>query len=312
MGLSAAIYLIPSVVLAQGVVNFNNNLTFQTPGDRLIRWPNGTGITGTNYVAQLYYGGSWDFLRPVTNPPVRFRPHTTAVPGTWIGGNRTLTGFGPGGPVILEVRFWDSRHGETFEEAQTNGFAVRIPFFNYTVPPPGSTLMENFAGRWWLDCPTMPAPIIHVQPTNQTVRAGSNVTLRVVAEYPCGNQWYFNGAALPNGWSSLTISNFQAANVGDYYVVVSNRGFASSNATTSQVARVSLYGQARLGSFATSGNQFVFQVPGDADQTFVIETATDLTASAAWIPIYTNSAPFWFTNSTMAADQQRFYRTVFR
>jgi len=173
--------------------------------------------------------------------------------------------------------------------------------------------MEGFRGAIWLGCPGGPVPIIHVQPTNQTVRVGSNVTLRVVAEYPCGNQWYFNGAPLSNGWAStLTISNFQAANVGDYHVVVSNRDFIVSNFTTSQVARVSLFGQPQLGAIALSGNTFVFQVPGDAGQTFVIETTTDLTASAAWVPVYTNAAPFWFTNSSTAGDRQRFYRTIFR
>jgi len=217
--------------------------------------------------------------------------------------------------VILQVLIWDRRHGETFEQAQAvGGLAVRTQPFSYTVPlPGGSTLMEGFRGAIWLGCPGGPVPIIHVQPTNQTVRAGSNVTLRVVAEYPCGNQWYFNGAPLSNGWAStLTISNFQAANVGDYHVVVSNRDFVVSNLITSQVARVSLFGQAQLGAIATLGNKFVFQVPGDAGQTFVIETTTDLTASAAWIPIHTNSAPFWFTNSATTADQQRFYRTIFR
>jgi len=309
-----ALCLIPVIAAAQ-LVNFRNDVTFQTPGDRLIRWPDGTGLTGTNYVAHLYYRSSSGDMVPVyPDVPVRFRPHTTTAPGTWSGAHRTINEFGPGSTVTLEVRFWDSRHGGTFEEAQTNGFAVRIPSFNYTVPPPGSTLMENFSGRWWLDCPTMPKPIIHVQPTNQTARAGSNVTLRVVAEYPCGNQWYFNGTPLPNGGgSTLTISNFQAANVGDYHVVVSNRAFVPpNNFTTSQVARVSLYGQAQLRAFALSGNRFVFQVPGDAGQTFVVETTTDLTASAPWIPIHTNSAPFWFTNSATAADQQRFYRAVSR
>ncbi|MGH8527548.1 MAG: hypothetical protein ACREXY_26060, partial [Gammaproteobacteria bacterium] len=64
-------------------------------------------------------------------------------------------------------------------------------------------------------------------------------------------------------------------------------------------------------SLAHSANAFVFEVPANPGETFVIETTTNLSPAATWIPVATNTAPFWFTNSA-ATDRQRFYRTVFR
>jgi len=298
------------------LVEFNNNVDFRTPGDRLVRWYDGSPLTGTNYAAQLYYGFNVSNLLPLPDPPVRFRIHTTTAPGTWLGAIRTLPGVVPGTPIKLQVKVWDLRHGATFEEAANRGlFAFASLPFDYTPPvnalTPAEFYMENFRSSMWLSCPMFPTPIIHVHPTSQTVRAGTNVTLRVVAEYPCHTDWYFNGALLTGTYpnSTLTISNVQPANVGDYYARVINfNGFASA---TSQVARVTLIGQPRLSSITHLAGGFSFEVPASAGETFVIETATNLTPPTVWIPISTNTAPFSFTNST-ATDHQRFYRTVFR
>lgn len=58
-----------------------------------------------------------------------------------------------------------------------------------------------------------------------------------------------------------------------------------------------------------NGNEFRFRVQGEGRT--AIETRTSLNNSASWVPIYTNFPPFWFTNSTIDADQ-RFFRAVYR
>jgi hypothetical protein len=173
--------------------------------------------------------------------------------------------------------------------------------------------MENFSSAIWLSCPMFPTPIIHVHPESQTVPRGTTVQLRVVAEYPCDTEWFFNGASITTthpGSTTLTINNVQPANVGDYYARVMN--FNGSASATSQVARISLVGQPQLSSMAYSGGAFIFELPGNAGEIFVIETATNLNPIVTWTPIATNTAPFRFTNSAAATDRQRFYRTVFR
>jgi hypothetical protein len=95
-------------------------------------------------------------------------------------------------------------------------------------------------------------PVIHTQPQSQTVAIGANATFHVLAFRVCGKghrdcpevehfvdpdepddiedevpphitlQWLFNGVPIPGATSlSLTISNVQPANLGDYSVRVS-------------------------------------------------------------------------------------------
>jgi len=141
-------------VYAQGVVDFNNNRAFQTATNesRLIyNYPGGVPLVGTNYVAQLYYGPDAASLVPVTSAPARFRPPTTTAPGTWSGGNRTLSAFTAGMTATLQVAVWDSNFGLTFEQARAGGaFWGLTPTFTYTVPaagsPPAAFYMENLRG----------------------------------------------------------------------------------------------------------------------------------------------------------------------
>lgn len=150
---------------AQGIVDVRNGLvTFGTMADRLVRFPDNTAITGTNYIAQLYWtvGTVADdsVLSPMTaipggNAVVRFRPSNTTAPGVWIGGNRTLQSL-PGQPLLpgtvltLQVRAWDFFQGATFEEAAGRGLFGRSGLFSYTVPtpgdPPSAYYIENFRG----------------------------------------------------------------------------------------------------------------------------------------------------------------------
>lgn len=81
--------------------------------------------------------------------------------------------------------------------------------------------------------PTVIPPSITLQPTNQTVTAGSNVLflVGVTGSAPLGFQWRFNGDDLPSRISStLTLLNVQAANAGAYTVVVTNAGGSVTSA----------------------------------------------------------------------------------
>src|SRR5881397_306890 len=83
-----------TAALAQVTVTFVNSGSFPTMADRLVyNGLTGQPLVGTNFVAQLYYGADASSLQPHTAAPSRFRNPTTASPGTWSGGTRTLTGF---------------------------------------------------------------------------------------------------------------------------------------------------------------------------------------------------------------------------
>ena len=81
---------------------------------------------------------------------------------------------------------------------------------------------------------TSVAPTISTQPIGLTASAGQTVTFAVAASGsgPLSYQWQRSGSALPNTNSPvLTLTNVQAANAGDYTVVISNSaGSVTSNA----------------------------------------------------------------------------------
>jgi len=59
----------------------------------------------------------------------------------------------------------------------------------------------------------------------------------------------------------------------------------------------------------TLGNQFMLTVTGSAGSNYVIQISTNLSASN-WVSIFTNAAPFTFTDSDAANFPQGFYRAL--
>ena len=147
-----------TVAMAQGTVNFANNVAFTTtaptpPGRLVYNTDNTTLLVGSDlaqpatFVAQLYYGANAGSLAAHTAAPARFRPGTSG-PGIWLGGTRTLTGFAPGTTLTLEVRAWDMRTGATWDAAGLRG---QSGTFTYTIPldplsAPAAYFMENMRG----------------------------------------------------------------------------------------------------------------------------------------------------------------------
>ena len=161
---------------AQGTVTFQNGVAFQTPdptgGNRLVYDcgspldpVNGVGLTGTQYVAELYAGTSAGSLAPVTASPSRFRNSTTSPSnrGKWntftidLTPNATMPipGINPGDTAFLQVKWWDwNANGGTtalgsssFETKVTGPYGIS-QVFTYKVPPlgdlvPGDYFMEG-------------------------------------------------------------------------------------------------------------------------------------------------------------------------
>ncbi len=106
-------YLVVASALAvsafgQGQINLNNR------GLALVNDASGKPLTGTSFVAQVWYGASASTLTS-SFAPSPFRASTTTYPGSWNpaatggpGAIATLTGFAPGSTVTLQVAVWDS------------------------------------------------------------------------------------------------------------------------------------------------------------------------------------------------------------
>jgi hypothetical protein len=151
-------------------------------------------------------------------------------------------------------------------------------------------------------------PIITVQPWSHTVAAGSNATLSVVAGgTPApAYQWHFMSVPIPDALEhALTISNFLAANEGEYYVLVSN----ALGAASSERANLYLNWPLRfLNPNVNCDGPFQARVVGLTNMDTVIDVSPDL---SFWISFATNhalSGIIDFTDTNSAEFSNRFYR----
>ena len=110
-------------------------------------------------------------------------------------------------------------------------------------------------------------PLITQQPTNQSVSLGANVNFQVTGTGApaLSYQWRFDALDLLSATNrSLSLTNVQLANAGDYAVVVAN----SSGSVTSQVARLEVdptFTKITTGSVVTDGAHSAVCAWGDYD-----------------------------------------------
>jgi hypothetical protein len=165
------------------------------------------------------------------------------------------------------------------------------------------------------------APILTVQPTNQTVGVGSTVQFSIngYATSPYFLQWVEDGINLVNGGNlsgansiTLTITNAQTSNDGNYWLVLTNNygSVTSSVATLTVLTSPSFTGIRAAGG---SGGGFILNgVGGTNSGTYFVLTTTNLvTPLGLWTPIATNQfgsqGQFVFTNIAPTTAPQLFY-----
>src|SRR5260221_3930166 len=121
--------LIPLLILvggavsgfSQGQISFQNSVAFATTdpsgGAHLVYFSGppyaaANGLTGTQFVSELYAGADVASLTPFTSTISRFRSSTTINKGKWAasgvnGANDFVTiPFAPGAIVTCEVKVW--------------------------------------------------------------------------------------------------------------------------------------------------------------------------------------------------------------
>lgn len=157
-------------------------------------------------------------------------------------------------------------------------------------------------------------PLILSQPRSQTnvVGATAKFSVSATACTPLAFRWFSNNVALAAGTNStLTLSNVTTAASGNYFVVAT----ATGGSTTSAVATltVSLGPPALItGEARNPDGSFSLSFAAGAGSTYVLETKTNLTATANWLPVATNtfgSNGVWQFKDAQATNfQLRFYR----
>jgi hypothetical protein len=155
------------------------------------------------------------------------------------------------------------------------------------------------------------APTIVTQPQGQTLTAGQNATFTVAATgtAPFGYQWCRNGTPLADATSStLTLSQVQSANAGNYSVIVSNAAGSVSSAMAALLVTnpPPMLAQDNPASLTPQGFSFGISVPVGA--TVIVEASSNC---RDWAPIATNiaaSGTIVFTDSEAANFLSRMYR----
>lgn len=149
-------------------------------------------------------------------------------------------------------------------------------------------------------------PTITAPPSSHSVPPNGTGQLAVSANGnpPPAFLWTFNGCALTNPGSALSIANFQASNQGAYNVVVSN----TVGVVTSGPAFLMLNQPCRISSWGLSNGGFQLQLVCGEGSNMVVQTSSNL---QTWTPLFTNTNGEGVVNfnDTNGAVQQ-FYRAV--
>ncbi len=185
----------------------------------------------------------------------------------------------------------------TVYNAQTNNAG------NYSVVV--SNLVSVVTNSAMLSVATL--PVIVTQPASQTIATGGAANLSVTAtgDPPPDYQWMFNGSGIGTNGSALAIPDFETANQGTYFVIVSN----AFGAVTSSNALLYL-NSLQLSAPSFNGSAAQLQLTGAAGGNYVLQASTNL---VTWTPLITNTTTngFLLLIDTNAGDfDQRFYRGV--
>lgn len=152
-------------------------------------------------------------------------------------------------------------------------------------------------------------PSITTPPQSQNAATGTNVTLSVLAtgSAPLSYQWRFNASNLSGATSStLTLTNVQPANAGDYDVLVTNPAGSLASAPAHLTVTS---GSFQFASANVLSNGWVLLIfSGSAGTQYVIEASTNL---VNWTPIVVlpgTNGPLPFVDTNAPSFSSRYYR----
>ncbi len=159
----------------------------------------------------------------------------------------------------------------------------------------------------------LPAPPVLIsQPSNQIVPLGSNATFTVSATgtAPLWYAWFSDQTNLLSSGtnsSSLSLTNVQLSDAGNYFVIVTNLYNSITSAPASLVVYTDATPTLNIDLGSTNG-QFQLDVDGVTGLNYTVLASTNL---VDWISLGTNVSPFIFADTNTALFPQRFYRSLF-
>ena len=157
-------------------------------------------------------------------------------------------------------------------------------------------------------------PVILFQPQSRTNNAGTSAGFGVTATActPMAFQWFFNQATLAGQTNStFAVSNLNLSAAGNYSVTVS----ASGGSVTSAIAVLTVYVPPGIsGVTANSDGSFTLNLTGSSGSTYVLQSATNLSAPVDWLSLATNTpgtnGAWQFTDVQATNFARQFYRLM--
>jgi hypothetical protein len=159
-------------------------------------------------------------------------------------------------------------------------------------------------------------PQILSQPQSLTNLVGTTADFSAAATActPVAYQWFFNSGILANQTNyALAITSLSTTNAGNYFMIAS----ASGGSTTSIVATLTVLIPPGIASnpAINADGSFTLNLTGSPGYAYILETTTNLSSSAGWQPVATNTLGtngVWQFNDAQATNfLQRFYRLKF-
>ena len=263
----------------------------------------GPTLSATNLLTWTIYGGGSGATPPsITGPPVS----QTVTAGATVTFTATATGTAP-------LAYSWKYNGAAITGAATS--SLRLTNVQTTSSGSYMVTVTNSAGSQSASATltVLLPPSIVTPPQSVTVSNGLNASFSVVASgsAPLNYQWQFNGGALSGATSSsLTITNVQPANQGDYTVVVSNAVGSITSTAAHLTVQTTSAGPFQLAIIPPVNGFLSFNITGPAQTNYVIWTSTNL--AAPWSKLQTNfsaTGSVHFTDSN-APVATRFYRAT--
>ncbi|MDB6121748.1 MAG: hypothetical protein JWQ71_741 [Pedosphaera sp.] len=267
-----------------------------------VKFINPPGFAAGTYSAKILSSG--EVVPIAVAPSITIQPQNQMVNA---GSNATFTVTAGGTPTLkYQWRF----NGTGIGGATTSSYTLN----NVQIGNVGnySVVITNIAGSVTSDDAALglnTPPAIAAQPQSQTSFVGSNVIFSVTATgtAPLSYQWQFGGTNVATGTdSSLVLSGITFEQAGTYSVVVSN--VAGITTSSNAVLAVYLTPASTLGAGGFANGQFQFEVNGVTGYNYVVEVSTNL---VDWTPVWTNTAPFTFTDGNTTNFPSQYYRAVY-
>ena len=156
------------------------------------------------------------------------------------------------------------------------------------------------------------APSVVTPPTSQTVSNGASATFTVTAagSPPLTYFWKFSGGALASAnSSSLTITNVQLTNQGDYTVIVSNSVGTATSSAAHLTVQTTAQAPLQIANWQVANGSISFDVTGPNQTNVVVWSSTDLAHWTALTTNFSSSGTVHFSETNGPAPVE-FYRAT--